>query len=186
MQLSPECLGCLIANDGPGGSGPPPIGPCLSQVHPQTLAEAELMCPAEYAACLASPEDDCPELFMQALDADDEAAMPTGGSGTYLALIGCMLSQTDTEHELNHCVTELDACWESPTCSTLLMDDSLEMTTCAADPACAMLMMCEMAVRHNDGETPECIVQCRADLTQDHRIGVEDLLLLLSQYGSIC
>ena len=29
-QLSTSCLGCLIAQDGPGNSGPPPIGACLS------------------------------------------------------------------------------------------------------------------------------------------------------------
>ena len=28
-QLTPECLGCLIANDD-GQAGPPPIEPCLS------------------------------------------------------------------------------------------------------------------------------------------------------------
>ena len=46
--------------------------------------------------------------------------------------------------------------------------------------------MCEMAVRHSDPDIPECVVQCRADLTGDGAIDVQDLLQMLSQYGSIC
>jgi hypothetical protein len=163
---------------GPGISCPVPGAP--------SLAEIELMCPAEYAACLADVShtmEGCPSELSVALSVEDP---PSTGSGTYLALNGCISAEMDVLNPDNPCGEELTTCLGSPVCDGLLRADSLEMTACGADRECALLMVCDMAVHHWAGDVPECVTQCRADLTDDHRIGVEDLLLLLSQYGSIC
>ena len=115
------------SGDGGGDGGAP------------TLIDIELMCPVEYTACQSDAV--CPGELSAALLSNNSP--PMTGSPAYVATINCVMVQQLTAGQT--CGAEMQACFNTPSCSAILNANVTDMSACQADAECGAFMTCEFS-----------------------------------------